>query len=159
MKKWHYVVIALFVFCFSLYIFYLTQRVTLTKTRLNMTDVEKTVWDFYLASKNGDVDLYLGTFTSDSYKIAETSIKKMGREQFSRYIKQMMANINGLTIKSPEAFENNNDNLKIIVELVLDTRQEDCTFYMQNTKSGWKIARLSNPTFIIPPDSFGTKFK
>lgn len=162
MKKRQYfyiALIALFSLICIVYILYLTQRVTFTKTRISMKDAKKTVWDFYKASQNGDTKLYLKCFTPKSSKMIETSIKKLGKEEFSRYIIQMMANINALTIKAPDIIETNNDRFNITVEVVLDTRQEDYIFYMEKTKSGWKIDTVSNPAFITPPDSYGTRFK
>ena len=61
--------------------------------------------------------------------------------------------------KRPETISDNRESLNIVAEIVLEKKQEHYVFALQNTESGWKIQRVSNPAFFIPPDAFGADFR
>ncbi|MGA1823693.1 MAG: hypothetical protein ACMUIP_03440 [bacterium] len=106
------------------------------------------IWKMYSLAKVGDVDNFLKCFTEKSKAIMESSRKKGKELDFEEYIKKHAVDIKGMSIINKR--DENESSRVYDIEVVYQDRNEQHTVFLQNTKKGWKISRISKPVIIKP---------
>src|SRR5260370_12524739 len=94
------------------------------------------------ASREGNVQRYLGSYSGQMRSSLEQSIRETGEERFSRYLKDSNSAIKGVAVSEPQPISER--ETKVRVEYVYQDRNEAQTMYLEKTGAAWKIARVDS---------------
>lgn len=105
------------------------------------------------AARDGNVDEYLECYTSQLERTLIQSSEEMGRDRFSRFLKDRNKDIKGIAMNAPVE---SGEETEVRVEYVYADRNEVQEFYLVKQDDSWKISRVSNIRRVETPVPYGT---
>ncbi|MCS7187015.1 MAG: nuclear transport factor 2 family protein [Armatimonadetes bacterium] len=124
-------------------------------TRKN-TQPDEVVWALVRSCREGDIQGYLNCFESPLRDRLERLAKEQGEEEFSAYLRQLIAPVKGVAVFEPKEKQG---NWEVVVEFTFSDRTERQVFVMRKIKGEWKIVGVetSKPAPVLVP--YGTPVK
>jgi hypothetical protein len=106
------------------------------------------------ASRAGDVDAYLATYTGQMRAALEQSVRETGAEPFRRYLKESNSAIKGVALALPQMLGDREASVR--VEYVYQNWNEAQAMYLEKDAAGWKIARVEGSERVKTLIPYGT---
>ena len=105
------------------------------------------------AARDGNVEEYLECYTSQLERTLIQSSEEMGRDRFSRFLKDRNRDIKGIAMNAPVE---SGEETEVRVEYVYADRNEVQEFYLVQMDDSWKISRVSDIRRVETPVPYGT---
>jgi hypothetical protein len=115
---------------------------------------QDTVYRMMDAARDGDVRAYLGCYTGQMETTLRQIVAEKGEAALTTYIRNFNASVKGVAIQEPQSTAEREVRLR--VELVYRDRNEAQNYYLQQSGTGWKIARQENTEGVKTLVPYGT---
>lgn len=106
------------------------------------------------ASRAGDVRAYLAAYTGEMRASLEQSVREIGVDSFSRYLKESNSAIKGIALTDPQPLSDREAAVR--VEYVYQDRNAAQTMYLEKDGAGWRIARVEGSERVKTLIPYGT---
>jgi hypothetical protein len=106
------------------------------------------------ASRAGDVQAYLSSYSGPMRAALEQSVRETGQERFSRYLKDSSSAVKGIAVAEPEPA--GGGDLKVRLEYVYEDRNEAQILYLEAAGGSWKITRVDGTERVKTLIPYGT---